>query len=31
MVAPRNVFSAAKAIQAEVAKELGPPGERGYQ
>jgi hypothetical protein len=27
MVAPRNIFSAAKAIQAEVAKELGPPEE----
>jgi hypothetical protein len=27
MVVPRNIFSAAKAIQADVAKELGPPEE----
>jgi hypothetical protein len=27
MVIPRNIFSTAKAIQADVAKELGPPEE----
>lgn len=27
MVIPRNIFSAAKAIQTDVAKELGPPEE----